>query len=173
MKLSDTNCILYYNIFIRWQFAAGNANWKHSHCLVLSLGRLAGNIKLSRGLSHLPLLATSLLSSFQKPSPTGKLLASILPKVHPTVPWQLVSVFWENGVMKRFGSTCATTSQESCKKGNWPCLELQDREEARFSAHLALAATEQQQGEQGFPDVHPKVNHNTFPKQVISHFCFF
>lgn len=42
--------------------------------------------------------------------------------------------------MKDFGSKGATASPESCKKGNWPRLELQAREEAKCHTHLALAA---------------------------------
>lgn len=140
MKLPDTACILYHVIYVRSKFAAGIANWKHSHCLFFPLGRLAGNIQIEKGTVS-PIHIWYSPSSFQKTSPAFWLLV-FPPTVHchHTVPMQLVSVFWEQRVMKTFGSKGATASHKSYKKGNQPSLELQAREEARCYAHLALAA---------------------------------
>lgn len=62
MKLPDMGCILYHVIYVRSKFAGGIANWKHSHCLFFPLGRLAGNIKMKRGPSHLSIPGITLLT---------------------------------------------------------------------------------------------------------------
>lgn len=166
MKLSDMDGILYGGIYVRSKFAAGVANWKHSHRLFFPLGRLAGSIKPKSWLSHVSVLGTSLLP-FKKLLLLADFLHSLLQHV-AIVPSEHILFLcvrsterWKN-LAVRVPQPLTSPTRKAIGEG-WSS-KPERKTDVIHIWHL------QQEGEISFPDAQLGANHNDFLKCVGADF---
>ena len=154
--LPNMDCILYHVIYVKSKLAAGIANCKHSHCLFFPLGRLAGNIKLKRGPSHLSRLAMTLLP-FKKLHQCVGSLCSLLQ--HTAIIQSQCNLFLYFGSTKWWKHLAARVQQpltSPTRKAIGQVRSSKPRKEARCYAHLALAAARTAGGTTGFSRCAPQ-----------------